>query len=152
MKRFFLALLTVGLCTAPAVHAQVYKWIDKDGKVQYSDQPPAPGAAKSAPQKLIGSAPADSAAPAAKPLKEQVKDSDKKRAEATEKQNKDEENAKRATQNQARCDEARGYLRTLQAGGRISKTDANGERNFLEDNQLQSEISKTQQVISESCK
>ena len=44
-------VLAVALCFAAAADAQtnVYRWVDKDGKVQYSDTPP-PKDAKSATQ------------------------------------------------------------------------------------------------------
>ena len=48
-------VLAVALCFAAAADAQtnVYRWVDKDGKVQYSDTPP-PKDAKSATQKSMG--------------------------------------------------------------------------------------------------
>jgi hypothetical protein len=152
MKRFYFALLAGALCAALVVHAQVYKWIDKDGKVQYTDQPPPPGASKADAQKVITTRPADSTAPADKPLKEKLKDSDKKKTEEAEKQKKDEETAKRAAQEKERCNEATAYLRALQNGERIARNDANGERFFLEGEKRDAEIARAQQVVSESCK
>ncbi len=41
----------------PALWAQaMYRWVDKDGRVHYSQQPPAPGAAKSVEQKKLPAA------------------------------------------------------------------------------------------------
>ncbi len=49
-----LALLLAG--SAIAVHAQqLYRWVDKNGRVTYSQDPPPPGAAKSVQQKSLGS-------------------------------------------------------------------------------------------------
>jgi Domain of unknown function (DUF4124) len=152
MKRFYFALLAGALCATPITHAQIYKWIDKDGKVQYTDQPPLPGASKADAQKVINTRPADSTAPADKPLKEKVKDSDKKKTEEAEKQKKDEETAKRAAQEKERCNEATIYLRSLQSGERIARNDANGERFFLEGEKRDAEVARAQQVVSESCK
>lgn len=39
MKRWFLLPLFALACSA--VHADLYRWVDADGKVHYSDQPPA---------------------------------------------------------------------------------------------------------------
>ncbi len=43
-----LTLLTVGLvcATAPVPAGTLYKWVDKDGKVTYQDQPPPAGAGR----------------------------------------------------------------------------------------------------------
>ena len=152
MKRFYFALLAGALCAAPVANAQVYKWIDKDGRVQYTDQPPLPGASKTDAQKVITNRPVDSTAPADKPLKEKLKDSDKKKTEEAEKQKKDDETAKRVAQEQARCNEATIYLRSLQSGERIARNDANGERFFLEGEKRDAEVARAQQAVSESCK
>src|ERR1700716_1227476 len=50
-----LTLLAVALAGALAVQAQstVYRWVDKDGKVQFSDAPP-PADAKDATQRRVG--------------------------------------------------------------------------------------------------
>jgi hypothetical protein len=50
MLRFVLAL--AALLVATAVSAQAYRWVDKDGKVHYSDSPP-PAAAKNVEQKKL---------------------------------------------------------------------------------------------------
>lgn len=44
----WLALLTVGMISAhvTAAAGTLYKWVDKDGKVTYQDQPPPPGAGR----------------------------------------------------------------------------------------------------------
>jgi glutaredoxin len=50
-----LSLFAAALCAAFVVEAQtnVYRWVDKDGKVQFSDAPP-PADAKDATQKRLG--------------------------------------------------------------------------------------------------
>lgn len=52
MRRFSV-LLAALLCAGQVYAAQVYRWVDKDGHVQYSDQPP-PADAKRAEQRKIG--------------------------------------------------------------------------------------------------
>ena len=48
--QFFIAIAIL-LATA-TVAAQVYKWVDKDGQVQFTDTPPPPGATKSEAKKV----------------------------------------------------------------------------------------------------
>jgi glutaredoxin len=51
MKR--LLFLALSLVTATA-SAQMYRWVDQNGKVNYTDTPPPPAAAKSVQQKKLG--------------------------------------------------------------------------------------------------
>ena len=51
MKRLLFVVLM--LATAGA-SAQMYRWVDQNGKVNYSDTPPAPAAAKSLEKKKLG--------------------------------------------------------------------------------------------------
>ncbi len=41
--RFLLCLLAAAALASPA-HAEIYKWVDRDGKIHYSDSPPSKGA------------------------------------------------------------------------------------------------------------
>lgn len=45
MKKFILFLVCAGLAGA-ATAAEMYRWVDKDGKVHYTDSPPPPSAKK----------------------------------------------------------------------------------------------------------
>ncbi len=47
-KPLFAALGLVALLLAAAASAQLYRWVDKDGKVHYTDTPPPSSAGKSA--------------------------------------------------------------------------------------------------------
>ncbi|HET9652096.1 MAG TPA: glutaredoxin family protein [Usitatibacter sp.] len=60
--RIITLLCTAALAASFASHAQtnVYRWVDKDGKVHFSDTPPPPDA-KQATQKRMGSQAAESA-------------------------------------------------------------------------------------------
>jgi len=132
--------------------AQVYKWIDKDGKVQYSDAPPPAGAGASVPQKL--DTPPSSSSGFGAPVKDRswqdkARDYDRRRIEAAEKQAGDIELARK---NQDRCNNARRDLTTLQEVRRVYRTDDKGERHYLDDDQRQGEIARAQRVVSEVCK
>ena len=65
---------------------------------------------------------------------------------------KEEDAVKLALQKQERCDEARGYVKSLESGIRISRTDANGERTFLDDDQRAKELERTQKIMADACK
>ena len=44
MRIFVLTVIILLISTA--TNAQIYKWVDKNGKTQYTDQPPPPDAAQ----------------------------------------------------------------------------------------------------------
>jgi len=140
-------LLACALACSPVAFAQLYKSIDKDGRVVYSDQPPATADAK---QLKVSPGPAPAAPPTAK---ERNKDQEKgKTAAAAEKAKEDELKAKQAKANQERCEVARTQLRNFDAGGRFMVVDAKGERNIMDEKQIEEERAKAQKAIDESCK
>lgn len=170
--QLFVALAV--LLAAATVTAQVYKWVDKDGKVQYTDTPP-PTDVKGTPKKVdtrpasapaaIPAAPTKSApdndagkdtakGALAKPLtlEERSKESDKRRAERIEAEKKAAEQAKLDKANQERCKEATHYLRDLETGRPISTTDDAGERKILDDAARSAELARARSAMSQSCK
>jgi hypothetical protein len=173
MKRILVASLTavamLGLALAPLAHAQQYKWIDKNGKTQYGDAPPA--GVKAVPLKGPAQPPAPPPAAKDSAKKEDGKDGDAKsaakkgpltpaeqeaefRKRRLEQEKSAEESAKKkeeTAQKAANCEQSRGTLRSLESGERISRTNAAGERSFLDDAGRQAEIAKTQKSIAENC-
>ena len=158
MKKIILYTLAFAFI-APLAHAQVYKWVDKDGKVQYSDQPPAPNQTTSVPQRLTSTSSSTAATPAAPGEKsdsekapDNNKEFEKRRTAAAEKAKKDEDAAKIALQKQESCNEAKGQVKSLESGIRISRTDANGERTFLDEDQRAKELERMQKIMADACK
>ena len=149
MNRIALAVLALAL--APAVSAQqLYKYTDKDGKTVYTDQPPANAESKPV---RVQAAPATATAPAAAPTAVgKDKELDKGRKEAAEKAKKSEQAAKREADNEQRCADARSNFELFESGGRIAKRNAQGERVFLEQNEIDAEKAKARAVMDEACK
>ena len=155
----FLALLIA----AGGAGAQMYKWVDKDGKVRYSDTPP-PGV-KTSTVKAPAAAPEQGASPAAKDGKdakgakkgpltpaEQEQEYRKRRAEAEKAAEKSAAAQKELATKKADCERAREYLRTLESGQRISRTNAQGERVFLDESQVAQETAGARQAAQANCK
>ena len=71
-------VLVVALLVAPAAFAQLYKYVDKDGKTVYTDQPPANADSK---QLRVQTGTSTATAPVKSAL-EKDKDLDKARKEA----------------------------------------------------------------------
>ncbi len=174
MKRsgFFLLLVLLAM----PLHAQMYKWTDANGKVQYTDKPPPPGAksetvknrsssvsgpaeapaaAKGAAAKADAKSDAKSGAPAkaAGPLTtaEQEQAFRKRKLEEEDAQKKAQEKLAQDKQKQDNCAAATGSVISMEAGGRQARVDAKGERYFLNESQVQAEIAKARQQVSSFC-
>jgi Domain of unknown function (DUF4124) len=151
--RIFMALAIL-LATA-TVTAQVYKWIDKEGRVQYTDTPP-PATATKAEAKKLTPPPAPSsgtnAAANTKSLQERSKEFDKRRADVAEKEKKDEAAEKVAKDNDERCKDAKRYLSNLDSGAPITSANDKGEREIMSDQQRAKEKARAQAASAEACK
>jgi len=140
---------------AGAASAQVMECFDAKGTKTIAQFCP-PGTVKE--NKLMkagaGPGPASGSAPAAAPKSIADRDAEfKKRAlerqEAEKKGAKAEEDAKEAERS---CLDARGQLRALQDGQRITRTDPKtGERIVLEDKDRPGEIASAQKLVEQWC-
>lgn len=154
------------LLTALPVHAEIYKWVDKDGTVKYTDTPPPNGAktlstikkkttnpatapvvatdgslTNSAQTQAIG---ADGAA------SEQELAKKKREIEEVEKKNKAEKEAQ-AKQKQLNCTAAKSNYQSYSQGGRIYKMNEKGERVYLGDKELADGAAQAKREINENC-
>lgn len=157
--------IAVLLATA-TVAAQVYKWVDKDGQVQYTDTPPPPGAAKVEAKKInstvatptspsaaaIGAKPADVAQSPKDKAKDAAKEAEKRKTDASNVAKKDEETQRNAKANEERCKAATSNLREYESGRQIARTNDNGERVILGDDERAAEAAKMRLAMTETCK
>ncbi len=141
-------LLAVALALAPAVSAQLYKYVDKDGKTVYSDQPPANVDSK---QLRIQSGPPTAAAPVKSAL-DKDKELEKGRKAESEKAKKGEQTAKAAQDAESRCAAARENLRTAEASLRPRKLNEKGELVFLEESEIEARKAERRAAVEEACK
>ncbi len=145
-----LLVIVLALAVAPLASAQMYKYVDKDGKTVYSDQPPA-----NVDSKQLNVQPGvTSSAPAAAPKSavEQDKQLQKGRDEARERAKKSENAAKEAEAKEQACASARAAYKIYSDGGRILKSDDKGERVFLGDEEIDAERERTKRLMDEACK
>jgi hypothetical protein len=155
MKTIFFLLLALSsfLVAAPSALAQQYKWVDRDGKVRYGDVPPPGVNATRMKPPAQGSASAPAAAAkkdAGKPLTPEQ--AFRKRQEDAAKERETQAKADQEAQlKRENCDRAQAALRTLESGQRISRTDAKGERVFLDESQVAQETARARQTVSQWC-
>ena len=149
--QLFIALAIL-LATA-TVAAQVYKWVDKDGKVQYTDTPPPANATKSEARKIDTAPPVAAKAGApTKSLQDRAKDFDKRKADDAEKAKKIEADQQNAAANAASCREANIAVKSLETGRPIARTTESGTREILDDEARQAELTKARKAAADFCK
>lgn len=174
MKRnCFKLIFAVALLGASGFTSTVlaqFIWVDEKGVRQYSDMPPPasvplkrilkqPGSPSPTLATLPAEAPKDDSPavlPAGKenlPLTTAEKNADfqRRKAEQAEKDKKAAEESQRAADKAKHCEQANAYQRALQSGERLARTDKNGERYFLSDEQRAKESQETKRVL-DACK
>jgi hypothetical protein len=158
-----LALMSSTWLIATPAAAQTYKWTDAEGKVHYSDQPPPANAKEQVtvkPRKQSAAAPTTAPAPTekgapaakAKTYVEQEADFKKRQVEAAEREAAEKKKVAEAAEKKQNCEQARAQLRSLQAGGRVTRTNAQGEREYMSDAQIGQEIERSKKAVDSWCK
>jgi hypothetical protein len=156
--RKLLVILTA-LAFAGGALAQQFKWVDKDGRVRYGDVPP-PGVTAT-PLKGSAAGPAPVAKPDSKdgksaskgPLTTAEKDAEfrKRQLEADKAREKEQQATQQAQEKKENCARAKEQLAAMEAGQRVQRTNAQGERYFLNDAQAAQETAKARQLASQWC-
>ena len=147
------AAIAILLATA-TVAAQVYKWVDKDGKVQYSDSPPPASATKTEAKKVeIGPIGAPSGTPpAAASLQDRSKDFDKRQKDAADKDKKAQEAEKKAALEAENCKSAQAALRDLESERPLRRSTESGEVLIVSDEERQAGLVRARAAVASSCK
>jgi hypothetical protein len=162
MKRLSAAILV--LCAALPASAQMYKWVDSNGKVQYSDSPP-PGNVKT--ERLRNPpGPAGAGDTGDSEGSEQKKDAAKagpktsadlefdfrkRRVDAAKAQAEADKKAADARAKEESCNRARAALSGLETGGRQVRFNDKGERVFLDDDQIAQEKARAANEAAKQC-
>jgi hypothetical protein len=153
-------LVALGAAVSLPASAQ-WKWRDKGGQIQYSDLPPpsstpeadilqrpTPGAARSA-----GSAPAAASAPLLSPKTGDPElEAKRLKAEQEEAAKKKAEDQRVAMTKLDNCARARAQLKAIEDGQRMSRLNANGEREFLDDKGRAEETQRSRDIVASDCK
>lgn len=149
---FLLFLMSFSMLT----HAQIYKWVDENGKTQYSDQPPLSGKVQNEQRLRINAAPTpvtistdgeDADEP--RTLSDDRADYDKRRQERKEK-----EAEKKATiaENKQKCVDAQSRLRVFLESPRLRMPDGQGGLEYVDDNVRDQKVKEANKAIATYCK
>jgi hypothetical protein len=162
MKRLSVAL-GLALCVALPASAQMYKWVDANGKVQYSDKPPPsnikterlrePARAASVPaaSEGKGAAQKDAAKAGPKTAAEQEQAFRKRQLDAGKAQEEEAQKQADARERAENCKRAKAALANLQIGGRQMRIDEKGERVFLDEQQIAQETARAREEAAGAC-
>jgi hypothetical protein len=148
------------------VCAQVYTWKDANGRTHFSDQPQIGADAKQVRGNIVASEPeaprsggstpsASASSPKTsgpKSWEDQDRDFKQRKAEQAEAEAKAKKEKEAKAEKDRYCTSLRNNLAMLERGGRMSRPDAKGEREFLDDSQIKAEASRIRDQISRDCK
>jgi hypothetical protein len=138
-----LLILGLSYCVLPA-HAEIYKWTDANGKVQYSDAPPGSGKANA---NVVKTAPAPATSPKEASWEEKDREFRARKAEqgATA---PTEEDSRRASMRL--CMEARARLAAFN-GSAVYRVGKNGERVYIEDSERAAMEKSARDTVAQNC-
>ena len=163
MLATFLVLAATAAASGGA-QAQIKCWTGADGKRVCGDVPP-PGSKTVTIKNPTGPAAPPPSAKDAKDAKdgkaakrsgpmtpaEQEADFRKRQAEAQKAAAKAEQERQDAEAKKENCARAREAARTYESGQRVARTNAQGERVFLDEAQTQAELVKARQAVQQWC-
>lgn len=157
--------LGVLLVTALPVQAEIYKWVDKDGTVKYTDTPPPSGAKRLSTIKNKAASSAATLPAIVTPEGGQTNPAfpqttngasaqevtkKKREIEEMEKKNNAEKEAQ-ARQKQLNCSAAKANYQSYSQGGRVYRMNEKGEREYLDDKGLSEGAAKAKRDMQEYC-
>jgi len=143
MKRII--VLAVACALAPLASAQLYKYVDKNGKTVYTDQPPPDADAKAMANVPPPAAPSKS-------YVERDKELQKGRDKSKDDAKKSDEKVKYEAAKAERCRQATEAARIYEQGGRLQKRNAAGESEFMSDDEIEAARQKSRRDMDEACK
>lgn len=154
MKIILKVILAGCLLWSIQASAEIYKWRDEKGVMNYSDVPPQSGA--NGTQKIKAAT-----VPNDVPLtrsdayqREEAASSNNKPAENREPAPSAEAEALKAMQERLKaqnCAAARSNYRNYAVGGRMQNVNENGQKEYLTDDQIREGQARAQQEIDENC-
>jgi len=149
--KYLLTLSSVLLLIASPVHAQLYKWVDEQGKVHYSDQPPS-GKAKSESTLDIPSQPGAAGSPdSGKSWQEKELEFQKRKTSAAEAEAKKQKAEQETQTKRENCEKAKLNLSQLESVNLVYTYDEKAGRITMNEAQRAEAIEKARKSVAEWC-
>jgi hypothetical protein len=142
-------LLMATAITGTVAAAEIYKWVDADGNVQYGDRP---SGADSEVQLQIASQPTDPARIEAQTTARLEQQANAREAVANQPQGPSEDELRAEARERAeKCTMYRARLEKFVQSRRLYREDANGERVYLDETETQTARENVQHQVEEYC-
>jgi Domain of unknown function (DUF4124) len=167
MKAARLTLLAL-TCLLPLAASAQWQWLDKDGRKVFSDKAPPPEVpaerilkgpkghvivpvtAPAAADPGVAATPASTGMP--RPLgKDKTLEERKKQLAAADADRKKAEDDKHAALRSDNCNRAKSARTNYESGVRMTRVDAKGERQYLDDSQRAAELKRLDEVVARDC-
>ena len=161
--RLGLLALVMALGHSSVLAQSIWKWRDKDGRVQVSDRPPPVeipekdillrphGARAPMPDPAASDAASMPEGPRVDPTLEAKKTKAQTDQAAADKVKKEAEQAKRSQAKLETCQRARNQLAALESGQRVGRMNDKGEREILDDAGRAAEIARSRSIADSAC-
>ena len=146
-KRLITGIITASffLFIQSPSHAEIYKWVDKDGQVHYGEQPGNTAAEKVPIRTNETTAPRAMNKDKVDMINSDLEEKEKKKKDADEQRKVSRENRKW-------CNEARSDLQAIYSRGRMREVNEKGEYIVMSEEQRQQRISAAKKKEREFCK
>ncbi len=142
------ATLLLAAASMAASADQVYRWVDKDGHVHYSQTPPASTGVNAQTVNITPPAPDPTTLQNEQKLAQQIQDQNKQNQDNQQKSQADEQ---QKAQQQHACDALRQRLQVLQESARVATVDAQGNRSYVSDEDRAKQEQQLQDQIAKNC-
>jgi hypothetical protein len=133
-----------------ALHAEIYKWVDENGQITYSDIPQAESSAPAGIQKTESDSPPENATEGSDNYQKRVLDSltQERRQREQEKAEQDKKQSERKRQ----CEQAQKRLNEAENARYLYTEDEQGEKVIFSDEQRQVAIDQARAAVKQYCK
>lgn len=150
MKNFILTGLI--LLFSVTANAQVYKWLDENGKTQYTDRPPPPETSRAGQRlniKPTVSANTHNETDKSKNVVDERVEFDKRQKQRKEDETKQQE---KAEEDKKKCIDAQTRLRMYTDSPRMTVPDGSGGITYVDDDTRQQRINEANKAVKAFCK
>ena len=148
LKKTFIFMTFIGLLPLTA-HAAIYKWVDENGKVVYSQQKPLN--TKTEKVKVSSRIPEDTSTYNKASSKKKTDDKAATDKAANNKQAANTKPEKSPEERAASCRKAQASLQALASRGRIRVKNTEGEIRYMSEEEKQQRIKREQARVKENC-
>ena len=145
--------LFVLLCTCGTSYGEIYKWVDENGKVHYTQTPPSKSAEKMDIEhdtEIDAGSYQNNQSPSS--IESQRKYSDYLEQERLERKEKREQKKKEKEEARSKCNNVRAQLGDMEQGGILYyELDKDGERKFVSDDRVDARMKKLRNYLKKNC-